>query len=351
MLNLYAAACFTVMAILLVGMAIGGVAAFLRDRRTGGPTRRAHRRRAKRGQGLSVEQLVVRLGLVAEPANSTAYLPADPNNPHAPNPASDAVAALRAIEPTYHRFAIAKKRGGTRTIDAPSPELKRIQRIILRRLLARLTPHNATTAYRKGRSIVSNALPHVGKAVVIKMDIVEFFPSTTAERVDYYFRRIGWDAEAAALLTRLTTLDGGLPQGAPTSPALSNLVNQIMDARIQRIVDHRKGSYTRYADDITVSFPADYPRRVRGVMQGIKAIARSFGYRIHVKQKLRVLRRHQQQRVTGLVVNDRLNLTRKKRRQLRAAEHRLRTRGTATMTEAQLKGWRALQDMIEQQSR
>src|SRR5690606_1144045 len=97
-------------------------------------------------------------------------------------------------------------------------------------------------------------------------------------------------------------------------------------------------------------FPKDYPKRVRGIIQSVKAIAKSFGYRVHVKQKLRVLRRHQQQRVTGLVVNDKVHLTRKKRRQLRAIEHRMRTGQPATMTEAELKGWQSLRRMIDEQS-
>lgn len=319
--------------------------------RAGGLLRMAHRRRAMFGMGLGVDELARRLGVATRTTPRAPQQGIAADYPFPLAGVDDTIAALRAIEPTYRSFAVPKKRGGTRTINAPSPELKRVQRLILRRLLAKLRPHDATMAYRKGRSIVTNAQPHVGQRVVIKMDIVEFFPSTTADRVEYYFRRIGWNAEAAALLTKLTTLDGGLPQGAPTSPALSNLINQMMDARIDRFVTARKGAYTRYADDITISFPKDYPKRVRGTMQKVKAVARSFGYRIHVKQKLRVLRRHQQQRVTGLVVNDKVNLTRKQRRLLRAVEHRLRTGGPATMTEAELNGWRSLQKMIETQSR
>lgn len=256
---------------------------------------------------------------------------------------------LRRASPTYRAFTIAKRRGGTRQIHAPSPELKRLQQRILRRLLSRLRPHPAATGFQPGLSIVHNAQLHVGQRVVIKLDIVDFFPRTASARIDAYFRRVGWNGEAAAILTRLVTHAGGLPQGAPTSPRLSNLVNHAFDARIDRLVRRFRGVYTRYADDITISFSKDHPRHVRGVIQYTRRLAKAHGYRIHTRGKLRILRRHQQQRVCGLVVNEKVQLPRATRRRLRAIEHRLRTTGQATLTPAQLAGWRAYQAMIVQQ--
>src|SRR5262249_53263261 len=141
-----------------------------------------------------------------------------------------------------------------------------------------------------------------------------------------------------------------LPQGAPTSPRLSNLVNWLLDSRIDRFVRRRKGSYTRYADDITISFPKDYPRRVRGAIQRVRRLVQALAYRIHVRGKLRIVRSHEQQRVTGLVVNKKPQLPRAVRRRLRAVEHHLRLGLSATLTPAQLEGWRALCRMIEAQS-
>src|SRR5262249_33968570 len=152
----------------------------------------------------------------------------------------------------------------------PEARLKALQRTILHRLLRRLRAHPAAMGFERGQSIVHNAALHVGRKVVIKLDLVDFFPSTRAGRIERYFRRVGWNGEAAALLTRLCTHEGGLPQGAPTSPRLSNLVNWLLDSRIDRFVRRRKGSYTRYADDITISFPKDYPRRVRGAIQRVR---------------------------------------------------------------------------------
>jgi RNA-directed DNA polymerase len=257
---------------------------------------------------------------------------------------------LKDLVPSYKESYIAKKRRGRRRLLIPDPTLKKVQRRLLRRLLRRLRAHPAAMGFEAGKSIVHNASAHVGQAVVIKMDVVEFFPSIKATIVEAYFRRVGWNAEAASLLTRLSTHENSLPQGAPTSPRLSNLVHFAFDARLERFVRGRHGAYTRYADDITISFPKDYPRRVRGTIQYARRLAKHFGVLIHVRGKLRILRAHQQQRVTGLVVNHKVHLPKSKRRLLRAIEHRLRTGREATLTETQMKGWRALQEMIETQT-
>lgn len=260
---------------------------------------------------------------------------------------------LEHIEIHYDSFMLKKnaespyRASNKRLIEAPSTELKQLQRLILRRLLQKLPVHSAVKGFEPGTSVVENALPHVGKKVVIKMDIKDFFSSTTAIRISEYFQRIGWDEECALLLTRVCTYKGRLPQGAPTSPALSNRVNTMMDRMIQQWVDYRKGAYTRYADDITISFPKDYPRRVRGTIQTVGRIAKLFGYEIHRRDKLRILRRHHQQRVTGIVVNDTINIPRKKRRWLRAVEHRMKTTGKCSLTQAELEGWRSYLAMVD----
>jgi hypothetical protein len=280
--------------------------------------------RTRRGWGLDLADLATRLGV--------------------------SVNDLHAVEPSYREVHIPKKRGGQRRLLIPAPALKTLQRRVLRRLLKKLRAHPAAHGFERGRSIVTNALPHQGRRVVIKIDLVDFFPSTSAERLDAYFRRVGWNAEAAAKLVQICASEGSLPQGAPSSPRLSNLVNYIMDASIARFVTKRKGAYTRYADDITISFPKDYPRRIRGVIQKVRRIVKKFGYRIHLRGKLQVLRPHQQQRVTGLVVNRRVQLPREVRRWLRAVEHRMKTRGSSTLSPGQLAVWRALQAMIKNQT-
>jgi retron-type reverse transcriptase len=268
------------------------------------------------------------------------------------------------VEPQYREFTIPKRSRGTRRILAPEPELKSLQRRILYRLLTRLKAHPAAMGFERGRSIVTNARAHCGQAVVMRFDLVDFFPSTRAARIKAYFRRIGWNRPAAALLARLCTYDGGLPQGAPTSPRLSNLVNYRVDARLAGMAARLGGVYTRYADDITLSFAGDDRDKVHWVQRFVRRVVEAEGYRLHRRKKLSVRRRHHCQVVTGLVVNDRVSLPRPVRRWLRAVEHRARMSrpGTLasyqpltgkplkrpTLTAEQLAGWRALRTMVEQ---
>ena len=258
---------------------------------------------------------------------------------------------LEGVRVRYQEARIPKRAGGTRRLWIPSDELKEMQRRILHRLLAKLRAHPAATGFEKGRSIVDNARPHVGRDVVVKMDVVDFFPNTRADRVEQYFRRIGWSKRVARELTRLTTNDGGLPQGAPTSPRLSNLVNHGLDARLEGLARSFGARYTRYADDITFSFGPEARTHDLGWSARllIKATARALadvGYDVHTEKKLVILHRYRRQQVTGLVVNDKLQLPRSTRRWLRAVRHRKATTGTCTLTDAQLAGWDALEQMV-----
>jgi len=257
---------------------------------------------------------------------------------------------LREIRPRYRSFTIPKRNGGSRWIQAPDRDLKKLQRRILRRLLARLPVHPAARGFERGESIVTNALPHAAKAIVVRMDVEDFFPSTRAERVRALFERLGWCREASQLLTSLCTDENALPQGAPTSPRLSNLVNRRLDARLQGVARKFGATYTRYADDLTFSFEDGDSRSPRKVIRITKKILADHGYRLHHKSKLHIRRRHQRQIVTGLVVNDRPQLPRTVRRWLRAVEHRAsRSGGVPTLSPSQRDGWRALCSMVESQ--
>lgn len=255
---------------------------------------------------------------------------------------------LREASIGYKETFVRKRSGGNRRLMIPNDDLKALQRRILRRLLTRLKTHPATTGFEPGISIVDNAKLHVDMEVILKLDIVDFFPSTTSTTICEYFRSIGWCRDAAELLTRLTTYEEGLPQGAPTSPRLSNLVNYRLDARIAGYVATQGATYSRYADDITISFAIDHPSTIRSAATTVRTIIRDSGYRPNGR-KQKILRQHQQQKVTGLVVNDRVNVPRRMRRKLRAVEHRLNTGQRATMTREQLEGWKALLAMVERQ--
>jgi hypothetical protein len=270
----------------------------------------------------------------------------------------------------YGRFTIPKRRGGTRTIDAPGDKLKSLQRRVLRRLLAPLSFRPEVTGFVGGRSIVDNARPHVGQSVVINLDLADFFATITAERVDLAWRALGWNAEAAAILTQICTLDGRLPQGAPTSPALSNLVCRRLDARLSALARAVRGHYTRYADDLTFSLPglgrnrrrrpgpprsgpAPRPRRPAGpsrkVLGTLREIVEAEGFKIQWKKRVRIQRAHQRQTATGLVVNQKVNLPRATRRLMRAMRHHARLGRLDDAGRRRLRGLEALAAMVAQQ--
>ena len=184
--------------------------------------------------------------------------------------------------------------------------------------------------------------------IVIRIDIQRFFESTSAERVEQYFRHIGWNDDAVQFLMTMVTWNGHLPQGAATSPRLSNLVNARLDTALQKVAQRFHGDYTRYADDITLSFNFWSGRKARGVVQIVRRALTQAGYRMNGR-KTRILRRHQRQHVMGLTVNKEVSISRAKRRQLRAARHRHSLGQEATMSVSELKGWDAFQQMVEQQ--
>lgn len=226
----------------------------------------------------------------------------------------------------YKRFSIPKKSGGQRHISAPSRELKRIQKWISTNLLKSQPVHESCTGYRAGMSIVDNANPHVGKDFVLNADIEDFFPSITIDRVNSLFESLGYEQKFAGYLSRLCTHDELLPQGAPTSPDLANLVCKTLDERLSEFCLQRNWSYTRYCDDITVSGDGHISRTE---IDAICNIISSEGFKVN-DSKLRVARKTSQQRVTGLVVNERVNLPRRERRRVRAMIHRKETTGVTS---------------------
>lgn len=247
----------------------------------------------------------------------------------------------------YKRFEIPKRRGGARTIDAPSKELKKIQRAIARKILNTYPLHPAAKGYRHGASVRDNALPHVGKEVVINVDLENFFGKTPSRKVERFFRRMGWSAKASKCLTRLCAHNGHLPQGAATSPALSNLLNYRMDCRLEKLTRKWAGDYTRYSDDLAFSFKSE-TKNLHPFRALVETIIGDEGYAVQRRKSGRVYRRHQRQLVTGLVVNDRVNIPRDRRRLARAIEHHLKNNRPATWTAQQLNGFKSYAAMISE---
>ena len=227
--------------------------------------------------------------------------------------------------PKYRSFSIAKKRGGARNIEAPEPRLMHVQRLMNDGLqsLYRCNPDPAVFGFvindenaTPASPIVQNALPHVGKPYVLNLDIKDFFPSIHAQRVKQIFlsERFRFNEQTATVLTLLTTYKGHLPQGAPTSPILTNFICAEMDEAMRKLSAERGWTYTRYADDLT--FSAVMPFHDAEIAQ-IRSIVESNRFVINEK-KIRQKGTGRRKEVTGIVVNTKANVKRSQIRQVRA---------------------------------
>ena len=248
-------------------------------------------------------------------------------------------------QPVYTVTHIPKRSGGTRELHVPDQTTKAIQSALYHKLFVNYKNHPAACGFIRGKSIVDNAMPHVGKEVIVKLDICDFFPSTSQYRVRKYFASTGWDDSAAGLLTRLVTYQGGLPQGAPTSPVVSNIINKTMDRKLAYVAETLKADYTRYADDITFSLTSYDRRDIHRLLQWTGAVLRTYGYKLNNKKK-RIIRKHRRQQVTGLVVNDKVSVSRQTRRWLRAIQDRLAKGDAITISKSQYQGWISLVHMV-----
>lgn len=227
----------------------------------------------------------------------------------------------------YREFRIPKKYGHYRVIFAPNKRLRSLQKWIHHRILNQCTPHSSAQGFIKGKSIVSNAVQHTDKKVIVRIDIKNFFPSINFKAVRRVFQKLGYPYSVAVLLSNLCTVDGKLPQGAPTSPALSNLVCESLDLRFTRLGQKMDFAYTRYADDLI--FSSNNPRLPK-LIPFFREIIQDEGFRMN-ENKTRIMHTGQRQTVTGIIANKHPNLPREHVRTLRAAIHRLRTRGQAAL--------------------
>ncbi|HZB46292.1 MAG TPA: reverse transcriptase family protein [Pyrinomonadaceae bacterium] len=244
----------------------------------------------------------------------------------------------------YVRFRIPKKTGGVRHISAPMPRLKAAQHWVLHNILEKVETHDCAHGFRAGRSIVTNARPHVGAEAVVNLDLKDFFPSISYRRVKGLFRAFGYSEAAATIFGLLCTeptteeveLDGRryfvatgarhLPQGAPTSPAITNILCRRFDRRLLKAAADLGFSYTRYADDLTFSASGESLRHLGGILERVKAIVEHEGFTVH-PEKTRVLRRSRQQDVTGVVVNSKPNVSKRELKRFRATLYQVEKDG------------------------
>lgn len=229
--------------------------------------------------------------------------------------------------PSYATFIISKKSGGERTILAPNSGLKEVQRRLNALLQVATTHKNCSHGFLKGKSILTNARKHLRKRHVINFDILNFFPTIHFGRVRGVFKAapFHFNDDTATFLANLCTYNSVLPQGAPTSPIISNLICRSLDNDLLSLSIRNKCAYTRYADDITISTSLkDIPDQIGTIVDNkielspaITEIFKSNGFQINDK-KTRLSNRYQSQIVTGLKVNKKLNVDRSYVRQIRA---------------------------------
>ncbi len=224
----------------------------------------------------------------------------------------------------YARTVIRKKNGGERVLYVPCRTLKYIQRRILEEYLYTLPVSEFATAYIPKKKLLDNAAPHRGKAKILKLDISGFFDAIDYEMVYAALQKLGLNVAATALLANICIRNGVLPQGAPTSPCLANLVMRYFDEKVGAWCSERQITYTRYCDDMTFSgdFDAD------SVTGFIRHLLWKQGFELN-ERKTRCVSSSQQQNVTGIVVNEKLQVSAETRRKLRQEVYYCRKYGVS----------------------
>lgn len=242
------------------------------------------------------------------------------------------------VDSFYTSFEIPKKTGGTRQIDAPTGTLKGIQERLAHMLweyqkvlrIEKNVRANISHAFEKKKSIITNAQIHRNKHIVLNLDLERFFESFHFGRVCGYFEKnkdFLLPHDVAIVLAQLACYHGHLPQGAPSSPIITNLICQIFDMRILKVAKQHKLDYTRYADDLTFSTnDRSFIERKDIFLQELENEIVRAGFSIN-KKKTRVSLRDSQQSVTGLIVNQKVNVNAEYYRKTRAMAHQLYTNG------------------------
>lgn len=221
----------------------------------------------------------------------------------------------------YKTYEIPKKSGRNRTISQPNKKLKGFQSWVLRNILDKVKVSDSCKGFEKGSSTVENALPHRGANTVLSMDLKDFFPTITIQRVFSIFKVFGYSDLISTILANITTYAGALPQGSPCSPKLANLSAWKLDLRIQGYVGKRGMNYTRYADDLT--FSSLNPSNVVKIIPMIKEIIESESFFVN-HSKTRIAGSSRAKIVTGLVISgENIGVGKQKYKRIRAKIHHL----------------------------
>ncbi|PLK44359.1 retron St85 family RNA-directed DNA polymerase [Emticicia sp. TH156] len=230
---------------------------------------------------------------------------------------------INSSQSFYYSFSIPKKNGGYRVISMPFPSLMKVQRWIYENVLLKHQIHKVAKGFVKELSIKDNASEHLGSKELLKMDIQDFFPSISKKRIISIFKRLGYNNKVSYSLASICCLNQCLPQGAPTSPTLSNIIAYKLDNRIQGLANKFNIIYTRYADDLTFSgdtFPPFF-------YSTIQRILLEEGFNVN-KDKTRLIKEGRQKIVTGISISsDKMTIPKIKKREIRHAVYFILKRG------------------------
>ena len=208
---------------------------------------------------------------------------------------ADLAVMINSPDRYYREFQIPKRSGGLRTITAPYPSLKYVQRWIYDNVLKHIKVHGCAHGFVSGRSILTNANIHVGQHYMLKIDLKDFFPSIPIHRVIQLFSSIGYKHQVSFYLASLCCYDGRLAQGSPVSPVISNIVAIHMDRRLYRLAKQFGLKYSRYADDIAFSGEMIAVKFI----EYVKRIIQECGFVIN-ERKIRLYKEHGNKIVTGV---------------------------------------------------
>lgn len=250
-----------------------------------------------------------------------------------------------APEKRYRKFKIAKRNGGYREICAPTPALKFIQRQLADILIRHQGFRPCVHGYVRARSIKSNAMVHRGKRIVVNIDLKDFFGTINFGRVRGIFLKqpFNFNDVVATTLAQICCHDGVLPQGSPASPVISNYICRKLDAELQTFAAAHKIRYSRYADDMTFStnlkcLPSEFGEIKDNqflLSKDLRSIIENNGFVIN-ESKTRYAFRNNRQNVTGLTVNEKVNVPRKYIKRIRAMLHAWEKYGIENATKEHL---------------
>lgn len=247
---------------------------------------------------------------------------------------------LQRKDKQYYKFEIPKKGGGVREILAPNPSIKILQQKLKYIMTLIYKPKYSVHGYVNEKSIITNAKQHINKNYILNFDIENFFPSINFGRVRGVLKSFfGIGDKAATIIANICCFNNSLPQGAPTSPILSNMICFQLDKELQNLAKRSSCVYTRYADDITFSTTKkEFPKHIAYIEDNnvhlgtrIVSLLEHNGFKINQK-KTRLHKKHQQLSVTGIKVNEKLNVDRNYIKKIRAI---LRSLELNTLEEAQ----------------